>query len=210
MPRAIRRRSALRLGLLSDVHAHLEALERALDILERAGVDKLVCLGDVVEKGPEPDRVVERLDALRVITVQGNHDANAVRHAQLSSDARGMSRDTLAWLDALPRVREYAWAGKFVVLAHASLIDQSSAVRQGDVPKRMRRALRRHDPDVVVLGHTHVPMRFRYAHHWLCNPGSISHGRCSLGETCAVLTLPSASLEVYSLRTGERAASWRE
>ena len=54
----------------------------------------------------------------------------------------------------------------------------------------MRRALRHADPDVILLGHTHIPMRFRWAHHWLCNPGSVSKGRCPLGATCAVLVLP--------------------
>ncbi|MCA9681756.1 MAG: metallophosphoesterase family protein [Myxococcales bacterium] len=198
------RRPALRVGLISDIHADLEALERALAILEAAGVDKVVCLGDVVEKGPQPDLVVERLEALCIPTVKGNHDANAVRHASLEPRTAGLSRDSVAWLDALPHTREYHWAGLRIVLAHASLTEDYSAVRPGEVPKRMRRALRHADPDVVVLGHTHIPMRFRWAHHWLCNPGSISKGRCALGQTCAVLVLPEVELELYSLRTGLR------
>ena len=52
--------------------------------------------------------------------------------------------------------------------------------------------------------HTHIPMRFRWAHHWLCNPGSITNGRCSLGPTCAVLVLPEMTLEVYSMQSGDR------
>ncbi|WP_157595753.1 metallophosphoesterase family protein [Plesiocystis pacifica] len=196
------RRPGLRVGLISDIHAHLDHLERALTILEAAGVDRVVCLGDVVEKGPRPDAVVERLEALYIPTVQGNHDANAVRHAGLEPRGCGMSRDTVRWLDALPRTRSYTWAGKQIALAHASLAEDYTGVRPGMVPKRMRRCLRRHDPDVVVLGHTHIPMRFRWAHHWLCNPGSVTKGRCALGPTCAVLVLPAMTLEVYSMRTG--------
>lgn len=197
-----RARAGMRIGVLSDIHAHLCNLERALDIFERVGVDKLVCLGDVVEKGPEPDRVVERLQALCVSTVQGNHDANAVRHAALERSE--MASDTIAWLDALPRRRDYVWAGKRVAVAHASLGPDWTGIRPGLVPKRMRRALRRSDPDVVLLGHTHIPMQFCFAHHWLCNPGSITKGRCRLGATCAVLVLPRVELEVYSMVTGER------
>jgi putative phosphoesterase len=198
------RRSALRVGVLSDIHARFGALERALDVLERAGVDRLVCLGDVVEKGPDPDRVVERLDRLLVPTVRGNHDDNAVAHAALDPAAAGMSRDTLGWLAALPLCREYAWAGRYVALAHASLRDNGSGVRPGHVPKAMRRALRSCDADVVLLGHTHIPMRMRIGERWLCNPGSTSLGRGASGSSCAVLSLPELSFEVYALPSGER------
>lgn len=204
MSRQSRRRPVMRVGVISDVHAHLDHLDRALTILERAGVDNVVCLGDIVEKGPQPDAVVELLDRLHIPTVQGNHDLNAVRHAQLDPRERGMSWDTIAWLEALPRTRHYTWAGKLIALAHASLAEGYPGIRPGDVPKCMRRALRRADPDVVLLGHTHIPMRFRWAHHWLCNPGSITHGRCPLGPTCAVLVLPEMTLEVYSMQSGDR------
>ena len=199
-----RRRCAMRIGLISDIHANLPALERALTILEAAGVERVVCMGDVVEKGPQPDAVVERLDTLCIPTVQGNHDRNAVRHAELEPRRAGMSRDTLAWLARLPRTREYVWAGKLVAMAHASLANDDTGVRPGMVPKRMRRCLRRSDPDLVLLGHTHIPMRFRFAHHWLCNPGSITKGRCRIGATCAVLVLPEMQLELYSMASGAR------
>ena len=203
-----RRRPGLRVGLISDIHAHLTHLDRALDLLEGAGVDRVVCLGDVVEKGPQPDAVVERLDDLRIPTVQGNHDANAVRHARLEPHHAGMSSDTITWLEQLPRTREYVWAGKILALAHASLAEDDAGIRPGQVPKRMRRCLRRCDPDLVLLGHTHVPMRFRWAHHWLCNPGSITRGRCALGPTCAVLVLPEMTMELYSMASGERIPDW--
>ena len=199
----------MRIGLISDVHANLDALARALDLLERAGVDKLVCLGDVVEKGPEPDRVVERLDALAVVTVQGNHDANAVRHAELEPRRCGYASDTVAWLAALPRTREYVWADRHVALAHSSLApDDWSGVRPGAMSKPMRRRLRSSDADVVALGHTHIPMWTSVAASgrevWLANPGSTHAGRCPLGPTCAVLSLPDVRLEVYSLQSGAR------
>jgi putative phosphoesterase len=202
MSRLRRSRPGLRVGLISDIHAHIDQLDRALAILSNAGADEVVCLGDVVEKGSEPDRVVERLDALYIPTVKGNHDANAVRHAELEPRDCGMTRDTIAWLDALPSTREYEWAGLRVALAHASLADDRSGVHPDQIPKSMRRCLRRSDPDVVLLGHTHIPMRFRWAHHWLCNPGSVSSGRSRHGPTCAVLTLPEVTLELYSVVTG--------
>ena len=58
----------MRLAILSDIHANLPALEAVLADIERAGVDELWCLGDVVGYGAQPDEcaalVAERCDAL--------------------------------------------------------------------------------------------------------------------------------------------------
>ncbi len=197
------RRDSLRIGVISDIHAHADALVQALDLLERLEVDRVVCLGDVVEKGPRPNMVVRTLERRLILTVKGNHDDNAVRHAALDGRAGGLSRDSIAWLDALPWRRDLSWAGRYVTLAHASLGSDTLGVRPGRVPKCMRRALRGCDADVVLLGHTHRPMRWRYGARWICNPGSLAHGRTALGSTCAVLSLPSMEFCVYRLATGE-------
>ena len=48
----------MRLGLISDIHADLGALDAALGALVERRVDRIVCAGDVVEKGPDGDAVV--------------------------------------------------------------------------------------------------------------------------------------------------------
>jgi predicted phosphodiesterase len=74
----------VRVGVVSDVHAHLADLDRALELLTERGVDRLVCLGDALEKGPEPDAVVARLQEWLIPCVAGNHDLNALAHEVLS------------------------------------------------------------------------------------------------------------------------------
>lgn len=197
-----RLRSDLRIGLISDIHANLPALNLALNHLERAQVDRVVCLGDVVEKGPDGDAVVEVLQRRLITTVQGNHDINAVKHAELEGRHTALSDSSLAWLAALPPVREYLWAGRFVVLAHGSPVDPAIGIVPGDVPKVVRRDLRRRDADVLLVGHTHRPMHLRFAGMEIVNPGSVSHGRCDLGRTCAVLCLPAMRVEVCLLESG--------
>ena len=64
----------MRIGLISDIHANLPALEAILRALERARVDQLVGLGDYVGYGGQPQEVVDLVRATGVISVQGNHD----------------------------------------------------------------------------------------------------------------------------------------
>jgi len=48
-------------AILSDIHGNLEALDEALDSIERFGVDRVICLGNVVGYGPDPVACIERL-----------------------------------------------------------------------------------------------------------------------------------------------------
>ena len=65
----------MRVAILSDIHANLTALEAVLAAI--GPVDAIWHLGDVVGYGPDPDAVVERLEALGALGVKGNHDAAA-------------------------------------------------------------------------------------------------------------------------------------
>jgi len=59
-------------GIISDIHSNLEALDTVLNKLYRA--DKIVCLGDLVGYGPNPNECIEKIRALKIPVVAGNHD----------------------------------------------------------------------------------------------------------------------------------------
>ncbi len=63
----------MRLGLISDIHGNLLALDAVLGELNESGIDRLVCLGDVAA-GPEPRQAIERLRELECPVVLGNWD----------------------------------------------------------------------------------------------------------------------------------------
>src|SRR5262245_40580631 len=64
----------MRIGLLSDIHGNLVALDTVLAELGREPVDQIVCLGDVVEFGPQPRAALARIRALSCMVVMGNTD----------------------------------------------------------------------------------------------------------------------------------------
>lgn len=196
----------MNLGVISDVHADRIALERALNLLVTLGADKIVCLGDVVEKGPDGDGTIEVLRDWLIPVVRGNHDDNAVRHAALEPALRGseppLSTRSLTWLDGLPDVREYQWLGQTILLAHGTPTCRNTYVFAEQVPKRLKRTLRRAHFDVLLLGHTHRPMRMRFGDLWICNPGSVCRGRSRDSHTCGLLSLPDRSFQVFDVATG--------
>ena len=71
----------MRLALLSDLHANLQALEACLSHARSQGADRFAFLGDLVGYGADPVGVLEQVMALQAQgawVLQGNHDAMAV------------------------------------------------------------------------------------------------------------------------------------
>ena len=63
-----------RIALISDIHGNGEALRTVLKDIHKIGYDNIICLGDVVEGGPENDSVCDMLRDHGIACVLGNHD----------------------------------------------------------------------------------------------------------------------------------------
>ncbi len=64
----------MKLAIISDIHGNYEAFSEVLADIEMMGVDQTISLGDNVGYGPEPDRVVQKMIALNIPSVLGNHE----------------------------------------------------------------------------------------------------------------------------------------
>lgn len=84
---ASRHPAARRTALISDIHGNHAGLLAALADIESQNCDRIVCLGDLVEGGPENEEVVETLRRLNILIVRGNHDEN--NDVALSDSTRG-------------------------------------------------------------------------------------------------------------------------
>ncbi len=101
----------MRILLLSDIHANLEALEAAL--AAAPAFDLVVNLGDIVGYGASPNEVAERSRKLGTIFVRGNHDKAATGVMELDDfnpmaaaaaiwTRNELTPENLDWLRALP------------------------------------------------------------------------------------------------------------
>jgi predicted phosphodiesterase len=68
----------MRLAFISDVHSNLQALEACLARIEQTGYDAIVCLGDTVGYGPDPNECTEIVREKATLCLAGNHDHAAV------------------------------------------------------------------------------------------------------------------------------------
>ena len=86
----------MRIALISDIHANLEALEAALADCETQRVDAVHCLGDVVGYGSDPGPCLELVHSTCKFQLMGNHE-HAVM-GQLSTDLLNvLAKSSMAW-----------------------------------------------------------------------------------------------------------------
>jgi diadenosine tetraphosphatase ApaH/serine/threonine PP2A family protein phosphatase len=153
----------MRYGLISDIHANLEALEAVLAALKDEGVDEILCLGDVIGYGPNPNECVKLIQQHTAACLIGNHDEASLGRVDLDL-FNYMARQAIEWtteqlteeskefLKSLPYMRSY---DRFMIV-HAS----------PDEPTRWNYILNLDDAtqgfeafteQICFIGHSHTP-----------------------------------------------------
>lgn len=66
----------MKIGVISDIHGNIEALEAILKEFELQGVEKIICCGDMIGIGPYSEEVIQKMIQMKdkLIAVQGNHE----------------------------------------------------------------------------------------------------------------------------------------
>lgn len=162
----------MRIGVVSDVHANLEALEAVLAHQDLQVPDMLLCLGDFVGYGPDPNACVDRLRPLLRAAVMGNHDQAALGDSStdhfnlFAQEAIVWTRQVLedgprTYLRALPTCADLAEdpaAPPGLVLVHGSL---RRPLDEYITDGRIARASFLAAPfEIALVGHTHHPAIF--------------------------------------------------
>lgn len=83
----------LRLAIFADIHANRQAFSACLDAARARGAERLICLGDIVGYGADPEWAVDTVMSLvedGAIAVVGNHD-NAVVSSSESMNAEAQT-----------------------------------------------------------------------------------------------------------------------
>lgn len=199
----------MKIGILSDIHADLQALEAALQLLKQRGAQAIVCAGDLVERGLDGDAVVRLIQKRKIPTVGGNHDRDAifnqmwmrqnmqVDHPEVQK--RLLQPETLKFLRGLPQTLRTTWQGIRILVAHGTPTKKGEYLFSRSPYARFKALALEARADVIILGHTHEPMLTRVQGVWFLNPGSVYGGEERGSHTCALLTLPECHFEVLHI-----------
>ncbi len=171
----------MRVLVVSDLHANPVALAAI-----REPFDVCLCLGDLVEYGPDPAPCIEWVRANEAITVRGNHDHGAAQNVAVNgvSGFRYLTmmtrRATVANLSPTDRrfladlpLTQMLTIGKLkFLLVHASPRDPLDEYVPSEAAAWEAR-LAGIKVDFVLAGHTHIPFKLQAGKTTVVNPGSV-------------------------------------
>jgi putative phosphoesterase len=166
----------MKIGIVSDIHAHPQALRRTLE--DMPSVDMVLCAGDVISDYRFCPETVEILRRAQVQCIQGNHEAGFLGGRNpdyLRKCQREFAPELLDFLASAPLSLAFEAAGAKVLMVHASPWEPSDEYIYPHSPQLARFAQLPYD--VVIVGHTHVPMVHQANGVTVINPGSCSQPR---------------------------------
>lgn len=156
----------MRYAIVSDIHANLQAWNAVLIDIRSSDVDKIVCLGDLIGYGPNPEQVLESVYTSIDNFVLGNHDAvfcNKLDDSLFNDSARRIidwTRRQLGgaavdFLKELPLTLE----GRGFRCAHGDLANPAyfNYVIEPEDAKASWHAV---EEQLLFIGHTHQPILF--------------------------------------------------
>lgn len=201
-----------RIAIISDIHGNMPALEAVLDDIRDRGIDRIFCLGDLVGKGPHPDRAVDITHEVCAVTVKGNWDDYILRPAAnptIEWHRQRLGAERLDYLRGLPDTFEFHISGKRVRLFHSSQVGIYHRVHMRDTPERHAAMFENTEftgftprPDVVGYGDIHDAYINSFDHKILFNAGSVGNPLDMTLAAYAVLEggYDSETLAVFGLQ----------
>jgi len=187
----------MNVGIISDVHGDYTTLETALERLETYHhVERILCAGDLVGRGPQPEGVVQLIRERNIVTVRGNHD----------DWNYGLSPENKAFLKDLPLEWREELGGRTIFMCHGKPGNNLWGLYRDHISNTLlNMMLVSLNVDVLITGHTHVPLYVRVKRGCVVNPGSLYtfHNVRSTSHTYGVLRLPEMTFDLFDI-TAER------
>ena len=153
-----------KMAIVSDIHGNLEAFEAVLEDIEGQGVSQIYSLGDNVGYGPDPEAIIERLQARSIPSVRGNHELaitdpseldwfNPVARESLLKTVEMLSPEAIEYIHQFPycRVEENY---RFV---HGFPPDSPVIYQFQVTDEELRKLFSELEEHIFFTGHTHYP-----------------------------------------------------
>lgn len=184
----------MKIAIISDIHANLEALNATIKDIEKRNVDKIICLGDTISKGAHPKECIEIIKNKCDIILRGNCDRHFSTEHKNLEEMTEIERQRIIWnqsvlsekereyLYNLPFCHEFYMSGSLVRLFHATPeVDNKPVVNEDKIETKLKmfypseRTISQNVADVVIYGHIHHPYMDKLYNKTLINVGSVGN-----------------------------------
>ncbi len=192
-----------KIGVISDIHGNMEALEAVMADIKAQNCEKIFALGDYAMAGPEPSAAVNYFisNGDNITMIQGNTDLMIVNYdfdlydslkekapvmaEALKDDAKLLNAEEKLFLENLPAQKEITEDGVTFLLVHGSPRRNNEDILSDTPLKEVEAMLENVDAQVVLCGHTHIPCGFQTSKkQTVVNVGSVGRPFTPEAKSC--------------------------
>ncbi len=188
----------LKIALLSDIHANLNALERVFEDAGCRKADIFLNMGDSIGFGPNPNEVIELICKKYVLSVLGNFDVEVIEKKAKGKGEKGeairfarkeLTKSCEDSLRSFPFSIRFEVANKKLLATHGSPESIEEHIYHDTPTERLKTLASQAKADVIIVGHTHEQFHREVSGTIFVNPGSV--GRPNDGNPQAAYAILS-------------------
>jgi predicted phosphodiesterase len=156
-------------AVISDIHGNLEALLSVWEYIEscREKIDKVVCLGDIVGYGADPEECIKLTRDISDVILAGNHDFAVCEQTNID-DFNDYAKEAVLWSRNALREDEikilknlpFTFREENMSFVHSSLYSPESW-RYLSSPSDTHIDFQIMEDEILFVGHTHVQVLFK-------------------------------------------------
>ena len=184
----------MKIGIITDIHSNISALNIVLNKFEKIEVDKIICCGDIIGIGPNPEKTVQELmkNKDKLIAVRGNHEQYLLKGLppNVHDDKRAMSLEEIdnhEWTHSKLSENSKNFISQFKISNTIEI--EGKKIYNIHYPSNENGIYKKHikkptikqneemfsgiDADIFIYGHTHTTSINNKNNKWYINSGSL-------------------------------------
>ena len=191
----------IKVGVLSDIHGNMEALEAVLEDIDFLGIKRLLILGDLALMGAEPNETVDFVKDLAsefdIDIIQGNTDLfivsddlpnvpdfakNSIIYAK-----KVLSEENKSYLKLLPQQKSIKIGNTSILMVHGSPRKNDENVLPMKPAEEISPMISGTSEALILCGHTHLPAGYQIENQTIVNAGSVGRPFTGNQKACYVV-----------------------
>lgn len=182
----------MKIALISDIHSNIEALKSVLEDIEKKGIKKIYCLGDMLGYLNKPNEVVDLVRERGIESIIGNNDEDIVFENFKDDETKkwtykALTSENIRFIKNLKKDITISVEGNKIKMVHGSPSSSREYLREGE--ENTQKVLLSLGEDILVVAHTHLPYIDFYNNKMIINCGSVGKPKfCSPNSSYAILS----------------------